>query len=96
MPDRPDVVTAVIHSGRRKPSSGFDAVHRLPWRGVRMDHCDRARAHHRVEIRRLKIVTFAAGRGLGAAAVIHSAGDLVRRTYRFWFHSQKGRERSRT
>lgn len=34
-------------------------VRRLPWRDVRLDHYERARAHHREEIRRLKTATFA-------------------------------------
>ncbi len=34
-------------------------VRRLPWRDVRLDHYERARAHHREEIRRLKSAVFA-------------------------------------
>lgn len=34
-------------------------VRRLPWRDVRLDHYERARAHHRDEIRRLKTASFA-------------------------------------
>jgi hypothetical protein len=32
---------------------------RLPWREITLDHHDRTRAHHRLEIRRLKTVAFA-------------------------------------
>jgi predicted transposase YbfD/YdcC len=34
-------------------------VRRLPWRDIQLDHYERARAHHREEIRRLKTATFA-------------------------------------
>ncbi|MFF5860752.1 ISAs1 family transposase [Streptomyces sp. NPDC012751] len=37
----------------------FDRVRRLPWREITLDHYDRTRAHHRLEIRRLKTVAFA-------------------------------------
>ncbi|MDQ0828220.1 putative transposase YbfD/YdcC [Streptomyces achromogenes] len=37
----------------------FDRVRRLPWREITLDHHDRTRAHHRLEIRRLKTVAFA-------------------------------------
>ncbi|MGX4695348.1 ISAs1 family transposase [Streptomyces sp. JNUCC 63] len=37
----------------------FDTVRRLPWRDIVLDHYDRARAHHRHEIRRLKTAAFA-------------------------------------
>jgi hypothetical protein len=37
----------------------FDRVRRLPWREITLDHQDRTRAHHRLEIRRLKTVAFA-------------------------------------
>ncbi|GGM24624.1 ISAs1 family transposase [Streptomyces fumigatiscleroticus] len=37
----------------------FDRVRRLPWREIRLDHHDRTRAHHRLEIRRLKTAAFA-------------------------------------
>ncbi|MFF1481771.1 hypothetical protein ACFVYD_30190 [Streptomyces sp. NPDC058301] len=35
------------------------ASDRLPWREITLDHHDRTRAHHRLEIRRLKTVAFA-------------------------------------
>ncbi|WP_237693536.1 transposase, partial [Streptomyces sp. SID2888] len=31
----------------------FDRVRHLPWREITLDHHDRTRAHHRLEIRRL-------------------------------------------
>ncbi|WP_405417784.1 hypothetical protein [Streptomyces microflavus] len=34
----------------------FDRVRHLPWREITLDHQDRTRAHHRLEIRRLKTV----------------------------------------
>ncbi|MGW0552418.1 ISAs1 family transposase [Streptomyces altiplanensis] len=37
----------------------FDRVGRLPRREITLDHHDRTRAHHRLEIRRLKTVAFA-------------------------------------
>ncbi|EKX63203.1 ISAs1 family transposase [Streptomyces ipomoeae] len=37
----------------------FDRVRRLPWREIRLDHYDRTRAHHRLEIRRLETAAFA-------------------------------------
>ncbi|MFE9313218.1 ISAs1 family transposase [Streptomyces sp. NPDC006706] len=37
----------------------FDRVRHLPWREITLDHHDRTRAHHRLEIRRLKTVAFA-------------------------------------
>ncbi|MEU8534140.1 ISAs1 family transposase [Streptomyces parvulus] len=37
----------------------FDRVRRLPWREITLDHYDRTRAHHRLEIRRLKAAEFA-------------------------------------
>ncbi|MET8081349.1 ISAs1 family transposase [Streptomyces sp. NPDC005303] len=37
----------------------FDRIRRLPWREITLDHHDRTRAHHRLEIRRLKTVAFA-------------------------------------
>ncbi|MDO0927300.1 hypothetical protein QQY24_18465 [Streptomyces sp. TG1A-8] len=37
----------------------FDRVRRLPWREIMLDHYDRTRAHHRLEIRRLKATAFA-------------------------------------
>ncbi|MFI5888302.1 ISAs1 family transposase [Streptomyces sp. NPDC051554] len=37
----------------------FDRVRRLPWREIRLDNYDRTRAHHRLEIRRLKAAAFA-------------------------------------
>jgi predicted transposase YbfD/YdcC len=37
----------------------FDRVRRLPWREITLDHHDRTRAHHRLEIRRLKTAAFA-------------------------------------
>ncbi|MEV0695473.1 ISAs1 family transposase [Streptomyces sp. NPDC050388] len=37
----------------------FDRVRRLPWREITLDHYDRTRAHHRLEIRRLKTAAFA-------------------------------------
>ncbi|WP_338686574.1 ISAs1 family transposase [Streptomyces acidiscabies] len=37
----------------------FDRVRRLPWREITLDHKDRTRAHHRLEIRRLKSAAFA-------------------------------------
>jgi predicted transposase YbfD/YdcC len=37
----------------------FDRVRRLPWRDIALDHCERTRAHHRHEIRRLKTAAFA-------------------------------------
>lgn len=36
----------------------FDRVRRLPWREITLDHHDRNRAHHRLEIRRLKTAAF--------------------------------------
>ncbi|MGW3510525.1 ISAs1 family transposase [Streptomyces sp. NPDC000994] len=36
-----------------------ERVRRLPWRDIRLDHYERARAHHRDEIRRLKTAAFA-------------------------------------
>ncbi|MFJ6861745.1 ISAs1 family transposase [Streptomyces werraensis] len=36
-----------------------ERVRRLPWRDIRLDHYERARAHHRHEIRRLKTAAFA-------------------------------------
>ncbi|MFJ5220692.1 ISAs1 family transposase [Streptomyces sp. NPDC088354] len=36
-----------------------DKVRRLPWHDIRLDHYERARAHHRDEIRRLKTTAFA-------------------------------------
>ncbi|MER6282461.1 ISAs1 family transposase [Streptomyces sviceus] len=36
----------------------FDRVRRLPWREITLDHYDRTRAHHRLEIRRLKTAAF--------------------------------------
>ncbi|MFJ5306797.1 ISAs1 family transposase [Streptomyces sp. NPDC088350] len=36
----------------------FDRVRRLPWREIRLDNYDRTRAHHRLEIRRLKAAAF--------------------------------------
>ncbi|MFD7700879.1 ISAs1 family transposase [Streptomyces caelestis] len=36
-----------------------DRVRRLPWRDIRLDHHERARAHHRDDIRRLKTAAFA-------------------------------------
>ncbi|MER5838846.1 ISAs1 family transposase [Streptomyces prasinus] len=37
----------------------FDRVRHLPWREITLDHHDRTRAHHRLEIRCLKTVVFA-------------------------------------
>ncbi|MGW1544593.1 ISAs1 family transposase [Streptomyces sp. NPDC002309] len=37
----------------------FDRVRHLPWRDIDLDHKDRTRAHHRLEIRRLKTAAFA-------------------------------------
>ncbi|MFF3893438.1 ISAs1 family transposase [Streptomyces sp. NPDC001812] len=37
----------------------FDRVRHLPWREIALDHYDRTRAHHRLEIRRLKTAAFA-------------------------------------
>ncbi|MFB7560964.1 ISAs1 family transposase [Streptomyces brevispora] len=37
----------------------FDQVRKLPWRDIALDHKTRDRAHHRLEIRRLKTVAFA-------------------------------------
>ncbi|MGW4823225.1 ISAs1 family transposase [Streptomyces sp. NPDC004227] len=37
----------------------YDRLRRLPWREITLDHYDRARAHHRMEIRRLKTAAFA-------------------------------------
>ncbi|MEU0672054.1 ISAs1 family transposase [Streptomyces sp. NPDC006172] len=37
----------------------FDRIRRLPWREITLDHHDRTRAHHRLEIRRLKTAAFA-------------------------------------
>ncbi|MFG2785973.1 ISAs1 family transposase [Streptomyces prunicolor] len=37
----------------------FHRVRRLPWREITLDHYDRTRAHHRLEIRRLKTAGFA-------------------------------------
>ncbi|MET8249398.1 ISAs1 family transposase [Streptomyces sp. NPDC005202] len=37
----------------------FDRVRHLPWREITLDHHDRTRAHHRLEIRRLKTSAFA-------------------------------------
>ncbi|MEU7502356.1 ISAs1 family transposase [Streptomyces griseofuscus] len=37
----------------------FDLVRRLPWREITLDHRDRTRSHHRLEIRRLKTTAFA-------------------------------------
>ncbi|MCH0573155.1 ISAs1 family transposase [Streptomyces sp. MUM 136J] len=37
----------------------LDRVRRLPWREITLDHHDRTRAHHRLEIRRLKTAAFA-------------------------------------
>ncbi|WP_228040621.1 transposase family protein [Streptomyces chromofuscus] len=37
----------------------FDRVRRLPWREDKLDHHNRTRAHHRLEIRRLKTVSYA-------------------------------------
>ncbi|KAB1972298.1 ISAs1 family transposase [Streptomyces triticiradicis] len=37
----------------------LDCVRRLPWREITLDHHDRTRAHHRLEIRRLKTAAFA-------------------------------------
>ncbi len=36
-----------------------EGVRTLPWRDIALDHYDRTRAHHRVEIRRLKTAAFA-------------------------------------
>ncbi|WP_112471291.1 ISAs1 family transposase [Streptomyces triticisoli] len=36
---------------------------KLPWRDIRLDHYDRARSHHRIEIRRLKAAAFRHGCG---------------------------------
>ncbi|SOE19374.1 ISAs1 family transposase [Streptomyces sp. OK228] len=37
----------------------FDRVRHLPWSDIALDHYDRTRAHHRMEIRRLKTAAFA-------------------------------------
>jgi hypothetical protein len=37
----------------------FDRIRRPPWREITLDHYDRTRAHHRLEIRRLKTAVFA-------------------------------------
>ncbi|MEV5012952.1 ISAs1 family transposase, partial [Streptomyces sp. NPDC055692] len=37
----------------------FDRIRRLPWHEITLDHYDRTRAHHRLEIRRLKTAAFA-------------------------------------
>lgn len=37
----------------------FETVRTLPWRDIALDHYDRTRAHHRMEIRRLKTAAFA-------------------------------------
>ncbi|GGM26132.1 ISAs1 family transposase [Streptomyces fumigatiscleroticus] len=37
----------------------FNRVRRLPWREIALDHKDRTRAHHRLEIRRLRTAAFA-------------------------------------
>ncbi|MFJ5901276.1 ISAs1 family transposase [Streptomyces sp. NPDC093064] len=37
----------------------FDRIRRLPWSEITLDHHDRTRAHHRLEIRRLKTAAFA-------------------------------------
>jgi len=36
----------------------YDRVRRLPWRDMPLEHYDRTRAHHRIEIRRLKAAAF--------------------------------------
>ncbi|MFD4955791.1 ISAs1 family transposase [Streptomyces sp. NPDC058451] len=36
-----------------------DRIRRLPWHEITLDHYDRTRAHHRLEIRRLKTAAFA-------------------------------------
>ncbi|MFJ5036263.1 ISAs1 family transposase [Streptomyces sp. NPDC088560] len=54
-------------------------VRRLPWRDVRLDHYERARAHHREEIRRLKTATFAHldyPHARHALQVVHRRRDL--------------------
>ncbi|WP_242483457.1 hypothetical protein [Streptomyces sp. HSG2] len=35
-----------------------DRVRHLPWREMPLEHYDRTRAHHRIEIRRLKAAAF--------------------------------------
>ncbi|MDX2964420.1 ISAs1 family transposase [Streptomyces acidiscabies] len=37
----------------------YEKICGLPWRDIRLDHCERSRAHHRDEIRRLKTAAFA-------------------------------------
>ncbi|MFE9882274.1 ISAs1 family transposase [Streptomyces sp. NPDC005784] len=37
----------------------FDRVRALPWHEIALDHYERTRAHHRMEIRRLKTAAFA-------------------------------------
>ncbi|MEU9558891.1 hypothetical protein [Streptomyces fumanus] len=46
-------------SGETRPGQAahpglFDRARRLTWRGITLDHPDRVRAHHHLEIRRLK------------------------------------------
>ncbi|MFE9259232.1 hypothetical protein [Streptomyces sp. NPDC006879] len=36
-----------------------DRIRTLPWQEIALDHYERTRAHHRMEIRRLKTATFA-------------------------------------
>ncbi|WP_436850329.1 ISAs1 family transposase [Streptomyces massasporeus] len=44
---------------KRNHPALHESVRRLPWHDVRLDHYERGRPHHRVEIRRLKTAVFA-------------------------------------
>ncbi|MFA0839087.1 ISAs1 family transposase [Streptomyces rochei] len=43
---------------KRNHAKLFDRVRHLPWRDMPLEHYDRTRAHHRIEIRRLKAAAF--------------------------------------
>ncbi|MFD7283206.1 ISAs1 family transposase [Streptomyces sp. NPDC059862] len=45
--------------GKKNHPGLFETVRTLPWRDIARDHYDRTRAHHRMEIRRLKTAAFA-------------------------------------